>query len=344
PPQISSIQDFPDPQEVYGYVNITCTVTDNVAVNVLKVNITSPNSEITNISMIRISGTDNYYYNTIYSIKGIYSYYIWANDTSNNPSRSGVYHFEIDVTAPEITNVQAYPTMQAQNGWVNITCTVTDNVKIDNVKVSITGPLGFTPINSAVTQIPGTNNYYYNSTYAIAGVYSFHIWANDTSANENESMEYYFTITIALRKVIEDREVNVIGIGNGTVNIEAVGLPHSLPEKLQNITCIEVTITGELTYINITIKYSDEDVKGLNEATLKMYYWTGTEWKLCNNTGVDTENNIVWANVTELTIFAPMAEEIEAVQPINWLLYIGIIAIVIILVVAVVVIAHLKKK
>ncbi|MDI6887458.1 MAG: hypothetical protein QMC98_02300, partial [Candidatus Thermoplasmatota archaeon] len=81
-----------------------------------------------------------------------------------------------------------------------------------------------------------------------------------------------------------------------------------------------------------------------NEATLKMYYWTGTEWKLCNNTGVDPVNNIVWANVTELTIFAPMAEEIEAVQPINWLLYIGIIAIVIILVVAVVVIAHLKKK
>ncbi|MDI6708853.1 MAG: hypothetical protein QME47_07210, partial [Candidatus Thermoplasmatota archaeon] len=77
---------------------------------------------------------------------------------------------------------------------------------------------------------------------------------------------------------------------------------------------------------------------------LRVYYWTGTEWKLYNNTGVDTENNIVWANVTELTIFAPMAEEIEAVQPINWLLYIGIIAIVIILVVAVVVIAHLKKK
>ncbi|MDI6642272.1 MAG: Ig-like domain-containing protein, partial [Elusimicrobiota bacterium] len=288
PPQISSIQDFPDPQEVYGYVNITCTVTDNVAVNVLKVNITSPNSEITNISMIRISGTDNYYYNTIYSIKGIYSYYIWANDTSGNGNISTIHYFTIqDTTEPIISNIQATPSLQAQSGWVNISCTVIDNFDypVNNVKVNITGPIGFTPINITMTQIPGTNNYYYNSTYAIAGLYSFHIWANDTSANENESMEYYFTITIALRKVIEDREVNVIGIGNGTVNIEAVGLPQSLPEKLQNITCIEVTITGKLTYINIIVKYSDDDVKGLNEATLKMYYWTGTEWKLCNNTG-----------------------------------------------------------
>ncbi|MDI6856676.1 MAG: hypothetical protein QMD21_07850, partial [Candidatus Thermoplasmatota archaeon] len=106
------------------------------------------------------------------------------------------------------------------------------------------------------------------------------------------------------------------------------------PENLRNITCIEVTITGKLTYVNITIEYSDEDVKGLNEATLKMYYWTGTEWKLCNNTGVDTENNIVWANVTELTIFAPMAEKVVAAPPVNWLLYMGIIVIIMVALVA----------
>ncbi|MDI6856690.1 MAG: hypothetical protein QMD21_07920, partial [Candidatus Thermoplasmatota archaeon] len=70
-----------------------------------------------------------------------------------------------------------------------------------------------------------------------------------------------------------------------------------------------------------------------------------TEWKLCNNTGVDTENNIVWANVTELTIFAPMAEKLaEAPAPVNWFLYVGIAAIIVILAASLTVVVKRRKK
>ncbi|MDI6708496.1 MAG: hypothetical protein QME47_05375 [Candidatus Thermoplasmatota archaeon] len=337
-PEVSNVQALPVVQEVSGWVNITCSVKDNVKVDTVKVNITDPNGNfVGNFTMtgIELDANKNgtYYYNTTYSVLGTYSYYIWANDTSNNQNKSDINTFTTqDTTKPEILNVQAFPSVETQNGWVNITCTVTDNVKINIVKISTTGPAGFTPVNISMIQIPDTNNYYYNSTYPVAGEYSYYIWANDASSNENKSTEYYFTITMAVTKHIEGRAVNVVGVGNGTVNITSAALPQPPPENLRNITCIEVTITGELEYINITIKYSDEDIIGLNEDTLKMYYWHENKWKLCNNTGVDTVNNIVWANVTHLTIFAPMAEKIAEVPPtpLNWLLYFGAIVIIIV--------------
>ncbi|MDI6708871.1 MAG: right-handed parallel beta-helix repeat-containing protein [Candidatus Thermoplasmatota archaeon] len=335
-PEITDVQANPSLQEVHGYVNITAFVSDNVMVNNVYVNIAYSNSTpLGNFSMTGINLDANrngtYYYTRSYSVLGTYSYYIWANDTSDNQNKSDINTFTIqDTTKPEISTVEAFPSVQTQNGYVNITCTLTDNVAVDNVKVSITAPIGFTPINITMTQILGTNNYYYNSTYPVAGLYSYYIWANDTSGNEKETSKYHFTITIAvIGFVIESREINVIGIGNGTVNVTSAALPQAPPENLQYITCIEVTITGELTYANITIKYNDSDVAGIDEAMLRVYYWTGTEWKLCNNTGVDTVSNIVWVNVTELTRFAPMAEKLVAAPPVNWLLYMGIIVIIV---------------
>ncbi|MCG2826062.1 MAG: right-handed parallel beta-helix repeat-containing protein, partial [Thermoplasmatales archaeon] len=349
PPQICNIQAFPVSQEIYGYVNITCTITDNVAVNTAKVNVTGPAGFTSiNATMTRIAGTNNYYYNITYSIPGKYSYYIFTMDTSNNGNKSAPYEFTIrDTAKPEITNIHGRPFAVANIStghivyWrVWISCGVTDNFAVSIVKVNITGPVGFTPINVTMTRYsapPYTYEFYqYDATYLIAGTYSYYIWANDTSGNEKKSPEYHFTIPIAVAETIDGREVNVIGIGNGTVNIEPVALPQPPPENLQYIGIqVNVTITGTLTYANITIKYNESDAAGIDEAMLRMYYWTGTEWRLCNNTGVNTANNIVWANVSHLTIFVPMAEKvIEApAPPSNLFLYIGIAVIAAIIIV-----------
>ncbi|MDI6856679.1 MAG: hypothetical protein QMD21_07865, partial [Candidatus Thermoplasmatota archaeon] len=212
--------------------------------------------------MTKIGVTNNYYYNTTYSVKGVYYYYIWANDTSNNQNKSAAYQFEIDITLPIISEVQATPSVQTQRGYVNITCIVTDNVAVDTVKVNIIGPTDFTPVNITMNQIPNTNNYYYNTTYQIGGLYSYYIWANDTSANKNIPIEYYFTIMIAKTETIDGKEVNVICIGNGTVNIIRVEQPQTPPKNLQFIICINVTVTGTITYVNITIGYNESDVAG----------------------------------------------------------------------------------
>ncbi|HEC75838.1 MAG TPA: PKD domain-containing protein, partial [Thermoplasmatales archaeon] len=102
-PQIKNVSINPSPQEVGGYVNITCIVTDNVAVNVVKVNITYPDNSYHNFSM----NGGSYYYNATYSMIGTYHYFIWANDTSSNSNKTAVYEFIIanDTFPPQFGNV-----------------------------------------------------------------------------------------------------------------------------------------------------------------------------------------------------------------------------------------------
>jgi len=95
PPVISNVNDTPDPQTTGGAVNISCTVTDNIQVSQVRVHITYPNTATVNQSMINIIGTNTYYYTTTYTLVGVYSYFIWANDTSGNSNTSGTYTFTI---------------------------------------------------------------------------------------------------------------------------------------------------------------------------------------------------------------------------------------------------------
>jgi len=87
------VQATPFSQIPTGYVNITATVTDNIAVNTVKVNITSP--VLINEIMTNIPGTHDYYYNATYYTIGTYNYSIWADDINGNENTSYTYHFEI---------------------------------------------------------------------------------------------------------------------------------------------------------------------------------------------------------------------------------------------------------
>jgi len=92
PPEISNVDANPDPQETGGYVNITCDVTDNTEVGIVKVNITYPDSSTHNETML----VGSYYYNNTYSQVGTYNYYIWAEDTNSNSDVSTGHSFTIN--------------------------------------------------------------------------------------------------------------------------------------------------------------------------------------------------------------------------------------------------------
>jgi hypothetical protein len=154
---------------------------------------------------------------------------------------------------------------------------------------------------------------------------------------------------------VAGKEVSVTGAWTGTINVTSVALPQAPPETLKYIGLyVNVTIIGTLTYANITIKYNESDIAGVEESTLRMYYWNMSEgkWKSCDEigrTGVDLENKVVWANVTHLTIFAPMAEKITEMPrlpaPVNLLLYGSISAIIVIIIaVSSVVVVKRRKK
>ncbi len=93
---------------------------------------------------------------------------------------------------PTIVDVKANPSLQNEGEFVNITCNVTDNTKLENVWVNISTPKS-NHINHSMTFLKGINRYY-NKSYFELGIYNYTIYAKDTSNNWNHSSIYNFTI------------------------------------------------------------------------------------------------------------------------------------------------------
>jgi outer membrane protein assembly factor BamB len=147
------------------------------------------------------------YDNNVYCLDASTGAIIWqhltADDVGSSPAVAdgkvfigskdcNLYCFgQPDTTPPEITDVQATPSIQTSGGYVNITATVTDDIAVDTVTVNITSPAF--PAEEMIN-VPGTDTYYYNATYTEVGTYDYFIWADDTSENENTSDTYHFEI------------------------------------------------------------------------------------------------------------------------------------------------------
>ena len=100
PPMIFNVTDEPDPQQMGGYVNISCNVTDDEGVADVQVRITCPDVSYVIETMINIFNTEKYYYNATYDLPGEYDYYIWAQDIVGNENTSDIYTFTIINNAP----------------------------------------------------------------------------------------------------------------------------------------------------------------------------------------------------------------------------------------------------
>lgn len=97
------------------------------------------------------------------------------------------------------------------------------------------------------------------------------------------------TVTISLHKENPHPEAEV---------------PNDSPLALGIYLEMEATVTEFTT--KIKVYYTDDAVSaaGIDEATLRLYYFNGSRWVICEKTGVDTVENYIWAQVTHFTIFA----------------------------------------
>ena len=96
----------------FGWVNITCSVTDNLGVGEVLLKIRNPDDTMSSISMFNIAGSSFYYCNTSFLFSGVYSYFILADDVSGNPSSSISYDFSMppnwDINSDGCCNVLDY--------------------------------------------------------------------------------------------------------------------------------------------------------------------------------------------------------------------------------------------
>jgi hypothetical protein len=142
-----------------------------------------------------------------------------------------------------------------------------------------------------------------------------------------------------------------------TINISIVeatepGIP---PEGMVSIgVYIDITADRALEtdeWVYISVEYTDENLPAdADEETLAMYYWDteSSSWIKCTQTDVDPEANVVWANVTHLTIFAPMAQkkvvEEEREVPPEFPTIMVIIALIIVVVIIIGILGYLRWR
>jgi VCBS repeat-containing protein len=136
----------------------------------------------------------------------------------------------------KITDVQATPSVQEPGGWVNITCNVSAQAGVNQVKVNITYPNG-SFVNQTMINIPGTESYYHNDTYSLIGTYTYYIWANDVEGNSTKSSTYSFLI--ATPEQLDQHQTQ------GTYNFVAYGSrwgAQSFKPTLETLTRVELLV------------------------------------------------------------------------------------------------------
>ncbi|HWR26852.1 MAG TPA: PA14 domain-containing protein, partial [Candidatus Thermoplasmatota archaeon] len=122
-PQIANILVTPSTAIQGIPVNITCNVQDNVGVQDVRINISDPNANIVNYSIITNKINPNtYYYNQKYFTVGTYHFFIWATDPYNNVAKSQTISFVITKSPPLLSNVT--PSNQSTNIHLNPTLSV----------------------------------------------------------------------------------------------------------------------------------------------------------------------------------------------------------------------------
>ena len=301
PPRIKNLTAYPNPQEIYGIVNITCLVIDNVNVNVVKMNITDPYGNFSIKEMKNIKNSSIYYYVSNYSIEGNYSYFIWANDTSDNANFSLIHTFTIIIPAepPEIKNVNAIPMQQEYGSSVNISAYVTDNVEVADARIVIKDPkgsiVGNFSMNSFSIDEKGNGWYYYNSTYVHLGNYTYLIWAVDINGYTNQSEEEIFRIVDTTPPEI--------------TNVNAPQLQE--PNKEVNISCT-ITDNMDVSIANITIELPNGTMLEYSMDTIPPLYWINKTYTLLGRYNYsiqtfDSMDNSAHYNGTFIITFFPVA-------------------------------------
>jgi hypothetical protein len=87
-----------------------------------------------------------------------------------------------------------------------------------------------------------------------------------------------------------------IGVGRWTQNPGDSSYPDFMVVGGYFIDVFVNNITG-VDQIEIRFHYTDDDVIGLEEQTLRMKWWDGTSWINCSDSGVNTIENFVWVKI-----------------------------------------------
>ncbi|MBC7080661.1 MAG: PKD domain-containing protein [Thermoplasmatales archaeon] len=138
PPDIVDLRAIPLIQEPGKEVNITCNILDKEGVSSAIINITTPEGNYINESLININSTNAYYFVISFEKKGVYNYYVWTEDVNNNSRKSSIKNFII--AFPPSANFTFQP--EEPTDLDNITFNASNSYDIDGYIVNYTWNFG----------------------------------------------------------------------------------------------------------------------------------------------------------------------------------------------------------
>jgi peptide/nickel transport system substrate-binding protein len=125
--------------------------------------------------------------------------------------------------------------------------------------------------------------------------------------------------------------MNTTVAGNLTISSYDIGSVGSTPEGYEMHSIRSVTIDTTVPHANIVfpievrVYYTDQEVVSayIDQSTLRMFYWSGTDWILESDSGVVSPSDVegytgyVWARIWHLSQFAAMGQPtlIHAIAP-----------------------------
>ena len=217
-----------------------------------------------------------------------YYYTVTAVDDSGNES----------TVAAEI---QVCSTMSVSNGTVAADCTITCDsgyTLSGNSCVAQGGGGGFTGVSvptSSIGQVAATPSQ--------GGIVS------KTNADGTQAK-----VTLPANALSECTTVTITPVNKATVVISrpVPANKNIIGDMVYNFTAFsgETTVSSFNKAVTITLTYTNAQIEGFNEETLKIYYWdsSNNQWVELADSSVNTSLNTVTATTTHFTYFTIMGE------------------------------------
>ena len=147
-----------------------------------------------------------------------------------------------------------------------------------------------------------------NSGYGIVlGDSSNNAFSNNTALDN--AIGNFYSYSNSTNNTVTNLSLNTatISFTSKDVTIRASAAPAGDPTSYKNLSrFINATNTSADSWLFLNVIYAESDVSGLNESLLRMWKHNGS-WSMVPNSGVETSQNYVYANITSFSIFAPLA-------------------------------------
>ncbi|MCK4444387.1 MAG: cellulase family glycosylhydrolase, partial [Thermoplasmata archaeon] len=205
---------------------------------------------------------------------------------------------------PTIENVTAFPDPQVVDGFVNITCDVSDDDGLSQVIINVTDPDLSVVFSGSMEFNPVSVKYYHNNSYQMVGDFTPNISVNDSSGN----WAYYegtFTI-VAGPDVVPPSITDVTAVPN--------------PQEVGGSVNVSAIVTDDLGVYGAWIDIRDPSSNPLGNLSMSLDPGSGGHFYESTYWDVGTHSCTIWANDTSNNWNSVSCSfSMEDSAPLSWL-------------------------